>query len=239
MRAVHRYAKLSSTMRRAAELAAEGCPAGTVVVADEQTAGQGRHGRSWHSEPGAGLYMSQVLRVKICPDTLPVVTLALGLAARDAILSTTGLVCDLRWPNDLLIDGRKCAGILVQLDHGALVAGIGVNVNHTAMPEELRDVATSLRIASGREHSVDKLLEALMPAVDGAVEALMAQGKDPVLRLFSEASSYVRGRRVTVEQPGGAITGTTDGLDRQGFLVLREDSGKRSIIIAGGVRPCS
>ena len=134
---IYRFASLPSTMRKAIELAEAGCPSGTVVVADEQTAGQGRFGREWHSERGAGLYMSQVLRLKICPDSLPLVTLALGLATAEAITNVASAAPDLRWPNDVLLNGRKCAGILVQLHDGVLIAGIGINVNHTSFPTSL------------------------------------------------------------------------------------------------------
>ena len=102
-------------MRAAAELAGQGCPSGTVVGADEQTAGRGRHGHSWHSEAAAGLYITEILRLPVKPDELPIVTLMLGLAAAEAIFQTCGIQCDLRWPNDVLIGSRKCAGILVQL----------------------------------------------------------------------------------------------------------------------------
>ena len=98
-------------MTLASELASAGAVSGTVVGAEEQTAGQGRHGRSWHSEAGSGLYVSIILRRRFTPTALPVVTLALGLAVREAILKTTELACDLRWPNDLLIQSKKCAGI--------------------------------------------------------------------------------------------------------------------------------
>src|SRR5437867_2600704 len=114
------YRIVDSTMRIAAER-----ELGTVVVADEQTAGQGRHGHSWHSEPYAGIYCSIVL------EPAPVLTLALGLAAAEAIAVTTGIACDLRWPNDLMLDGKKVAGVLVQLVDDKAIAGIGINVNHT------------------------------------------------------------------------------------------------------------
>ena len=241
MREIHRLETAASTMTHAAQLAQAACPSGTVVVAEEQTAGQGRHGHSWHSERGAGLYLSVVLRHKICPDTLPIVTLALGLAAAEAISMCAGVLCDLRWPNDVLINGRKCAGILVQLHDGVLIAGIGVNVNHSSFPPELTRIATSLRIETGREHDRERLLDALLPKIDEQMEILTRQGKTPVLRAFAAASSYVAGRRVTVEQtPGTTLEGTTDGLDPQGFLILREDNGRRSLVLAGGVRPvCS
>ena len=104
------HLRLDSTMTEASRLAAEGAPSGTVVGAEEQTAGQGRHGRSWHSEPGSGLYVSIILRRQFTPVTLPVVTLALGLAVREAILKATDLACDLRWPNDVLIQIQEMRG---------------------------------------------------------------------------------------------------------------------------------
>jgi BirA family biotin operon repressor/biotin-[acetyl-CoA-carboxylase] ligase len=237
MRQIHRLDSVASTMQVAIELAEQGCESGTVVVAKEQTAGQGRFGRTWHSEAGAGLYMSQVLRLKMCPDSLPLVTLALGLATAEALTQVASVAPDLRWPNDVLLDGKKCAGILVQLVDGVLITGIGVNVNHTSFPHELAALATSLRQATGREHDADTLLDTMVSSIDDHVQRLMVNGRDPVLRAFSQASSYVRGRRVVVEQNGTDLTGITDGLDPQGFLILREDSGRRTLILAGGVRP--
>src|SRR4029077_20415255 len=126
---------------------------GTVAGAEEQTEGQGRLGRTWHSERDSGLYVSIVLRHLIPANTVPLVTLALGLAAREAILKATDLACDLRWPNDVLIHAKKCAGILTRLESsgypsgiiagGAIIAGIGINVNHSSFPEELSSIATS------------------------------------------------------------------------------------------------
>ena len=156
----------ASTMTVAAQLAAEGCVPGTVVVAEEQTAGQGRHGRRWHSEKCAGLYVSIILGRGLPPDSLQSLTLALGLATREAILLATGVSCELKWPNDLLVGGRKCAGILVQRTAAAVIAGIGVNVNQERFPVDLEASATSLRMASGKEHSREDLLVHLLAAVD-------------------------------------------------------------------------
>lgn len=234
---VHRFASLPSTMQKAVELAQASHPSGTVVVAAEQTAGQGRLGRSWHSEPGSGLYFSQLLRLNLCPDNLPLVTLALGLAVAEAIANVASIAPDLRWPNDVLLNGRKCAGILVQLHDNVLIAGIGINVNHGAFPDELAKTATSLRIETGRSYSLDTMLFTLLPLMRDHLETLMRDGREPVLRAFSYASSYVRGRRVVVDQNGTELRGVTDGLDPQGFLTLRQDNGKRTLILAGGVRP--
>jgi BirA family transcriptional regulator, biotin operon repressor / biotin---[acetyl-CoA-carboxylase] ligase len=175
--------------------------------------------------------------LKICPDSLPLVTLALGLATAEALTNLAGVAPDLRWPNDVMLRGKKCAGILVQLHETVLIAGIGINVNHTFFPPELADTATSLRLVTGREQSSEKLLANLVDAVDEHLQNLLQNGRESVLRAFSQASSYVRGRRVIVDQSGTEITGVTDGLDPQGFLLLRQDNGKRTLILAGGVRP--
>jgi nicotinate-nucleotide pyrophosphorylase len=223
-RTIVHFPKLDSTMRAAAGLGAEAT--GAVVLADEQTAGQGRHGRSWHSEAGAGIYCSLVLK------PTPVLTLALGLAAAGAIAQACGVVCDLRWPNDVMAGGKKVAGILVQLVDGAAIAGIGINVNQTSFPAELAGEAVSLRMLSGREISPTRLLIALLRAVD----ANTLEAPEAVLRLFARASSYAAGRRVTVELPDGTVSGTTAGLTPEGFLILRKDDGTDTLVIAGGVR---
>jgi BirA family biotin operon repressor/biotin-[acetyl-CoA-carboxylase] ligase len=220
-RQILHFESLDSTQRAAA-----GCEPGTIVLADEQLAGQGRHGHAWHSEPGTGIYCSLVL-----PPT-PVLTLALGIATVEAIAQATGIQCDLRWPNDLMLDNRKAAGILVQLVDGHAIAGIGINVNQTEFPADLVQLATSLRRHAGREFAREDILFALFPAID----SLVAEDTETILRLFTHASSYVAGRRVTVDQPGGAITGTTAGLDPAGFLRVRRDDGTDTLILAGGVR---
>jgi len=232
---IHYHRVLDSTMHEAARLAALGAPSGTAVIADQQTAGIGRYQRPWHSEAASGLYVSIVLRMPI----EPVITLALGLATVDAIQKTTGIACDLRWPNDVLIGDRKLAGILTHLDGPAVIAGIGINVNHREFPPELSAQATSLRIASGRQQSREELLVELLPAIDTFCSTLVSEGRPAILEMFSHASSYVRGRRVRVDQEDGVITGTTAGLTADGFLLVRGDDQREHIILAGGVRPCS
>jgi BirA family biotin operon repressor/biotin-[acetyl-CoA-carboxylase] ligase len=234
-RRIDYYPSIDSTMNAAAKL-----PRGSVVLAGEQTAGQGRHGHAWYSEAGAGIYCSIVF------DPAPVLTLAIGLAAAEAITEVTGLVCDLRWPNDLLLGGRKVAGILVQLVsgnvgrdphfvRGTAVAGIGINVNQTSFPPELAEEATSLRLQTGREASPTDIVIALIPAV----ERFAALRIEDVLDLFTHASSFAVGRRVVVHQPGGEIHGVTAGLDEAGFLKVRQDDGTSTLILAGGVRAAS
>lgn len=218
-RPVDYHETIDSTMHAAA-----GLDPGAVVVAGRQTAGQGRHGHTWHSEAGSGLYFSIVL------EPNPVLTLALGLAAVEAIAQVTGIACDLRWPNDLMLDGRKVAGILVQLTDGKAIAGIGINLNHTSFPPDLE--ATSLRIHFGQEVRAADLLIALLRSID----SFAAEDKETVLRLFTHASSYAAGRRVRVALPEGEIEGTTAGLNPDGFLIVRKDDGTDTLILAGGVR---
>jgi len=221
-RAIDYYTTIGSTMD-----AAVGRALGTVIIAEEQTAGQGRHGHSWHSEAGSGIYFSIVLK------PAPLLTLALGLATREAIASATGIACDLRWPNDVLAGGRKVGGILVKLVEGVAIAGIGINVNHAAFPDDIAGLATSLRILAGRDFDRMEILLALIPAVERWAE----RDTDTILRAFERASSYVSGKRVMIDQSDGStIEGTTAGLDASGYLVVRRDDGTDTLILAGGVR---
>jgi BirA family biotin operon repressor/biotin-[acetyl-CoA-carboxylase] ligase len=220
-RRIDYYPAIDSTMR-----AAVGLEQGSVVLAGQQTAGQGRHGRSWHSEPESGIYCSVVLK------PAPALTLALGLATADAIQRATGMVCDLRWPNDVMLAGKKVAGILVRVADGNAIAGIGINVNHTSFPPHLASEATSLRLHTDAPVSLTAILLHLLPAID----AFVGLDKDTILRRFARASSYAAGRRVTVARPDGIVEGTTAGLDPAGFLIVRKDDGTDTLIVAGGVR---
>jgi BirA family biotin operon repressor/biotin-[acetyl-CoA-carboxylase] ligase len=219
-REIDYYPSLSSTMQAAA-----GRPVGTVVLADEQRAGQGRHGHAWHSPAGSGIYCSIVL------DPTPLLTLALGLATAEAIANSTGIACDLRWPNDLMLNGKKVAGILVQLSAPVAIAGIGINVTPTAFPPDLAAEATSLFTQS---LTVDR--EAIVLALLPSIDTFTQLDQESILRLFTHASSYAHGRRVTVRQPEGIINGVTVGLDPSGFLIVRKDDGTDTLILAGGVR---
>jgi BirA family transcriptional regulator, biotin operon repressor / biotin---[acetyl-CoA-carboxylase] ligase len=236
----------ASTMKDAAALATRGEPHGTVVIAEEQTAGMGRNGHSWHSGSSGGLYLSIILRLPLAPDALPVLTMALGLATQRAVDDVAGVACDLRWPNDLLLNEKKLAGILVQTTNvqaadapatrGALIAGIGVNVNQTDFPHDIRSIATSLRIETAREHSRDEVLDRIVAESLNYASLLADRGKGPILEQFEARSSYARGRPVEVEVADRIITGVTTGLDVNGFLLVQTPDGIETIV-AGGVRP--
>ena len=240
-RRIEWFSSVDSTMITAARLAGSGCASGTLVGAEQQAAGMGRQGRAWHSEPGAGLYVSFILRPPVVAGRIPLLMLALALAAREAIVATTGFEPDLRWPNDVLLGGKKCAGILAQMDAaGVVIAGIGMNVEHTRFPPELACIATSL-LLEGAHTTREDLLAALAPAVD-EFTALAATNPIAILDCFTRASSYVQGRRVRADQDsagqgGATLAGVTCGLDSSGFLRLRQDNGVEVTIMAGGVRP--
>jgi BirA family transcriptional regulator, biotin operon repressor / biotin---[acetyl-CoA-carboxylase] ligase len=200
---------------------------GRIVGAEEQTAGMGRHGRKWISPAGAGLYVSMVMAVKPTP-----IMLALGLATRDALASVSRLNVDLRWPNDVLLNGKKCAGVLARLEGNRIIAGIGINVSQTEFPDDLETPATSL-LLEGVTVSREDLLVALVEGVDRYIRL----SSDEILRQFTNASSYVFGKRVRAEAGVAGLVGTTCGLDPSGFLRVREDNGAETTILAGGVRP--
>jgi BirA family transcriptional regulator, biotin operon repressor / biotin---[acetyl-CoA-carboxylase] ligase len=252
-REIHHYDTIDSTMHEAEALAGTGSPSGTAVLADEQTAGLGRHGHSWHSERNAGVYCSVVLRLDLPPSAVPILTLALGLAAAEAIERAAGIACDIRWPNDLMIRDRKTGGILVRLVQASqplssqasassaqvgqasacqLIAGIGINIGHTIFPSDLEDLATSLLLETGRAPSREDLTIELLPAVDRWCEILATHGPGVIISLFTQRSTYAEGRRVFA----GDLIGTTAGLTESGFLLIDTDDGKRETILAGGVR---
>jgi BirA family biotin operon repressor/biotin-[acetyl-CoA-carboxylase] ligase len=167
----------------------------------------------------------------------PLTTLALGLATAEAIQRRTKLACDLRWPNDVLVKEHKVAGILAQLQDECIIAGIGINVNQESLPSDLRTPATSLRMALGEEVVREPLLVSLLECVDEFCALLIEQGPTAILRAFTNASSYILHRRVIYETDHGSRKGVTAGLDNNGFLKVRNDSGLVETLYTGGVRP--
>jgi BirA family transcriptional regulator, biotin operon repressor / biotin---[acetyl-CoA-carboxylase] ligase len=248
---VQHLRSVGSTNVLALEAAQAGAPHGCVWVADEQTAGRGRGGHGWHSAAGDGLYVSVLLRPEMALLDALWLSLATGLAVRTAIAAVTGLVADIRWPNDLLLGGRKCGGVLVetsvvasQSDAPAMlryaVIGVGVNVNHDSFPADLEEIATSLRRQSGRAWAREELLVEFLRALERETDRLETElceeSTGPgLLERFAAASSWVRGKRVRVDE-GGGYTGVTDGLDTRGFLRVADDDGVLHTVLSGGVR---
>jgi BirA family biotin operon repressor/biotin-[acetyl-CoA-carboxylase] ligase len=220
-------------MKDAAVLAARGEPHGTAVIAQSQTAGIGRQGHTWHSADSGGLYISIILRLAIAPSEMPILTMALGLAVQRAVNDMALVSCDLRWPNDVMLSDRKLAGTIVQAAEGALIAGIGLNVNQREFPADLAETATSLKIETGREHSKDALADRIIAESLRHSSLLAERGKREILRRFEESSTWPRGKAVEVD---GKIRGVTAGLDENGFLLVRTPD-RLETILAGGVRP--
>ena len=239
----------ASTNTLALEAAQGGARHG-VWVADEQTAGRGRGGHGWHSAAGDGLYVSVLVSPALAMDRALWLALATGLAAQAAILEATDLKIDIRWPNDLILNGRKCGGILVETSVEASVAsaeallryaviGIGINVNHAEFPPELRALATSLRVEIGMPVPRETLLAALLRHLDREISRLVEERNGTpgtsLLERFAAASTWVWGKRVHVDEAGG-YTGVTAGLDARGFLEVLGDDGAVHTVLSGGVR---
>lgn len=237
------YFTTGSTNDDAMEAASAGALEGSVFLAEQQTTGRGRADHKWHSARSAGIHCSVLLRPTLPPSEVLILALAAGLAVRAAVQEIDARVNpDLKWPNDLLIDGKKFCGILAEMNAEVtrvrhLVLGIGINVNQTSFPADLRDSATSLRMATGTVWSRVDLCAALLKSLNREYRDLQenAHARESVLRRFSEQSSSVRGVQVHVDENEG-FEGVTEGLDSRGFLQVRTEQGLRTVL-SGTVRP--
>jgi len=242
------FPRTGSTNDVAHERAAAGAPHGLLVIADEQTAGRGRLDRRWWALPGSSLLMSLLLRPSLPLDQVGQLTMCLGLAAVEGIEAVTGLRPALKWPNDLLLDGRKLGGMLAELhldgellDYAVLGLGVNVNINFSAsaltsastlMPSELTDTAISLSTALG--HSVDRLplLAAIVARCEAWYERVLA-GQS--LHAAWAARLDTVGRQVTVTTAAGALMGSAVGVTPGGALLVRGDDGTEHTIWSGDV----
>lgn len=240
---LHFFPAIASTNSYAMQQADAGAPDASVYFADEQTQGRGRGAHVWTSPAASGLYVSVLLRPLIPPADILWLSLSAGLAAQNAIRKVTSLEPDLRWPNDLLFGPRKFCGILTELNAEVTrvrhaVVGIGVNVHQPQFPEDLRGVATSLFIETGRSWPRQELLLALLQSLEEEVVALAnatgVTAAQEIRERLERSSSWIRGKRVRVDE-GEGFSGTTEGLDARGFLQVRTAAGLRTVL-SGGVR---
>ena len=235
---VHHYYKIGSTNTEAMHAAATGAPEGSVILAEQQLAGRGRGAHTWHSPRSSGIYCSVVLRPELPPSDALIFSLAAGLAVQASVVELApNLHPDLKWPNDVVLNGKKFCGILTEMNSEAtrvrhLVTGIGINVNQMKFPAELREIATSLRMETGTEWSRVELCAALLKSLDREYRDLRDGGaaRDSVLRRFEKNSSSLRGQKVRIEENGGGIHGVTEGLDNRGFLQVRTAEGLRTVL---------
>jgi BirA family transcriptional regulator, biotin operon repressor / biotin---[acetyl-CoA-carboxylase] ligase len=237
---IYHFFKTDSTNRVALGLGHAGEPEGAVVLAEEQTAGRGRAGRVWHSERAAGIYVTLLLRPRLAPVQAPLLTMMAGLSAYAAIQAQTGQKLELKWPNDLLVSGKKVGGILTEMHAEPghvrfVIVGIGLNVNQEKFTGELGPIATSLRIETGKPQSRLELLVRLLREFENDYNQFLREGGASVTEKFAAISSYAKGKRVRVTNGTESFAGTTDGLGPEGLLRVKRDDGDVVTVIAGDV----
>ncbi len=253
---VQHFAEVASTNTLAMRAGAGDALDGSVYVTDAQTGGRGRGAHSWSSPAGSGLYVSILLRPHMAPGDALWLSLAAGLAARNAVHTVAGFAPDLRWPNDLLVGKRKLGGVLTEMQAEVtrvrfVVIGIGINVHQREFPPELAGAATSLALEAPQAAVTRMaLLVALLRALHEEVEALA--GEDPaggqiaLVNRLEAGSTWMRGKRVIVGKDGkeqpvqgvvpAVVQGVTEGLDARGFLRVRAETGKLHTVLSGDVR---
>jgi BirA family biotin operon repressor/biotin-[acetyl-CoA-carboxylase] ligase len=236
------FSKIDSTNREARDRAKGGAREGLVILADSQSRGKGRLGRSWESPPGTNLYLSIILRPPVDPSDAPQITLLAGVATARALSDVSGLKCLIKWPNDILLRGRKLAGILAEMEAegarvGFVILGIGINVNwrREDFPADLGVKATSLRAESGKEISRAAVAAQLLRELEKEYTAFIREGFSPRLKDEWNRLSWINGKEVTLSLPEGEISGRALGLDTDGALLLLDGKGKTRRFIAGDV----
>lgn len=232
--------EVDSTNNRAKRLAEEGTPEGTLVVAESQTAGKGRRGRMWVSPKGTGIWMSLVLRPNIAPSGASILTLVAALAVAAGIEEVTGLKAEIKWPNDIVIRGKKVCGILTEMsaeleDIHYVVIGMGINANMEAMPEEIREKATSLFMESGVKVNRGQVIASVMRAMEEYYRTFQKTGDLSLLMREYEEKLANKGNEVTVFAPSGEYRGVSLGIDKTGELLVQLDDGTISRVVSGEV----
>ncbi len=236
---IQRFDSLESTNTEAARQAKSGAGEGLCVVATRQTKGRGRHGRTWISETGAGLYFSLVLRPKIEARFLPLITFAAATAVFEMLLKF-GLTPDIKWANDVHVRGKKICGILAETcetNFGlAVILGIGINLRQVNFPAELKEIATSIEAETGFAPDAEKLLETLTGFLSVYWDLLYkADGAEKIRAEWGRRSSYATGKKVRVSLGNRTICGTTRGVEADGALRVETENGDVEIVRAGDV----
>lgn len=235
---VLKYDSIDSTNTEAINQAKRGAEEGLCIVANEQTAGRGRHGRTWVSEKDAGLYFSLVLRPKIEIRLLPLITLMTAVAVHNAIESAFKIECDIKWVNDIHVGGKKICGILaetVETEKGlAVIVGIGINMKSSNFPPELAETATSIEAETGALPNVESFLPILTSFLEKYCD-LLYEDSAKIRAEWSHRSSYAFGKKVRVNLGNENLYGTTQGIEENGALRLELETGEIKIIHAGEV----
>jgi BirA family biotin operon repressor/biotin-[acetyl-CoA-carboxylase] ligase len=236
------FPEIDSTNREARDRARGGAREGTVILADSQSCGKGRLGRSWESPAGANLYFSVILKPLIPAAAAPQITLLAGVAAARALSGISGLECVIKWPNDIFFRGKKLAGILAEMEGegsrvGFIILGIGVNVNwrREDFPPDLRQTATSLVAESGEEVRRAAVAVELFRELEKEYTVYTREGFSLRLREEWNRVSWINGKQITLSSPEGILSGTALGLDTDGALLLLDEEGKTRRVVAGDV----
>jgi BirA family transcriptional regulator, biotin operon repressor / biotin---[acetyl-CoA-carboxylase] ligase len=211
---------------------------GLVVIADCQTGGKGRSGRIWHSAPGTGIYLSMLIQPKLSPEQLPIVTIMAGLATALAVNEFIPQSAQLKWPNDLLLNNKKVAGVLCEYHATKIptvIIGIGINVNHTHFPADIKDIATSLKLESGIETNRTLLIKQLVTQLDFQYSELKKNKVQPLIDNWT-CHSDLFGKSISISKGEQSITGKAIRLDPLGRLVILNELGKEIVLDSGEVR---
>lgn len=229
---IYYYDSVTSTQSIAQELASKGVPEGTIIVADEQTGGRGRMARTWYSPKETGIWMSLILRPKISIQRTPQLTLIAAVAIVQAIEEVTGLSPHIKWPNDILINGKKVVGILTELQAEAdqvhsVIIGMGINVNQNVdhFPEHLLSIATSLAIEKGQSITRAELIQKILLRFEGLYFQYLKHGFKPI-KLLWESYAISLNKFITARTLSGAIKGKAIGINDEGVLLIETDEGK-------------
>jgi BirA family biotin operon repressor/biotin-[acetyl-CoA-carboxylase] ligase len=241
-RNLYHFYDVDSTNSFAARLIAHrrSVPEGTVIIAEAQTAGRGRLGRSWHSQREAGIYFSMVLFPKAPPSLAPLFTLATAVAMHNAVERYTGLDIDIKWPNDLLTGQKKICGILSEIQAEVdlvktMIIGVGLNANHEELPEDIAGRATSLRIASGRIQSRIEILLEFFEEFETIYMDFERKGPRSIIDQWTRFSSFANGRKIEIHDGVRKITGVTRGLNPLGALKIEQKGGQIEEVYSGDV----
>lgn len=237
---IYFYEETDTTNNRARELALEGAPEGTLVVAEKQTAGRGRRGKVWESPLGTGIWMSLVLRPQIAPTEASVLTLLCGLATAEAIEAETGLSAGIKWPNDILINGKKAVGILTEMDCEMsevhfVIPGIGINVNTASFPPEIADIATSLYLECGKTVSRRRLVHKVLELLEEHYETFLRTGSFAAMLEDYRKHCITLGKEVHVLGREPFFAEALDITPEGELLVRRADNGKEEVVFSGEV----
>ena len=229
---------VDSTNRYARELAAQGAPEGTLVLAEEQTAGRGRRGRGWISPAGEGIFMTLILRPQAHPSQVAALSLQTALAVARAIARETGLCARIKWPNDVVCEGRKVCGMLLEMNADEqsvidVVAGIGINVHQRSFAPEIAQTASSLDLLTGTSVRRAPLVRAFLEEFE-AVDALARQGGGALMEAY-RARSATLGQRVQVASPSKTFIGTAVEVTDSGSLIVEDGEGVRREVLAADV----